>query len=514
MRGLGGVAVPEYDRRQLEVGIVHLGFGGFHRAHLARYTSELMEEDFAGHRQWAILGVGLLPSDERMYEALTPQDGLYTLVERDGQHAEAVKVVGSVKELLFAGGAEEGHGGTVALLERVAQPQVKIVSLTVTENGYCLNPGTKRLDLTHPRIAADLKTPRSPKTPVGIIVESYRRRREAGLPAFTALSCDNIQHNGDLLKSSVLAFASALDTPPRIECSGNPLGRRPGAEGDVEEGLTEWISIHGRFPNSMVDRITPLTTPADVEALRASHGIADRWPVVCEAFTQFVVEDCFADGRPQWERVGVQFVPDVTPYEVMKLRLLNGSHLAVATLGDLAGFTYIDECMSSPLLSRYMQALMDRETGETLLPVPGVDLPAYKRTLISRFSNVAIKDTVLRVATDAPLATILASVTDLLRLGKPFPLCALCLAAWCRRVAGGLDDAGRQITVKHPLAEQLRAAALEGGSSPIPILSIDSLFGSLKDHPALVDLVSHLLKSLYDHGALATLQSLSQQYSF
>ena len=296
------VGVPRYALAQRRAGIVHLGLGGFHRAHMARYTHELMQHDPAA-LAWSIAGAGLLPSDRRMAESLGPQDGLYTLVERSGS-GETVSVIGSVAEVIYAGDS------SAALLEAIARPDVRIVSLTVTENGYCLNPATRQFDPDHALIRADLAAPEAPRSAIGIIVEAYRRRMQAQRPAFTALSCDNIQHNGNVLRAAVLALARLRDP-----------------------GLAAWIEAQGAFPNTMVDRITPVTAAADIEYLERSYGIADRWPVFCEDFTQWVIEDRFVAGRPAWEQVGAQFVPDVTPYEMMKLRLLNGSHLAVAALG-------------------------------------------------------------------------------------------------------------------------------------------------------------------------------------
>ena len=277
-------------------------------------------------------------------------------------------------------------------MDAIDQPGIRIVSLTVTEHGYCLNRSTKRLDPEHKLIRGDLAHPDRPSSAIGIIVEAYRRRRDSGAPPFTALSCDNIQHNGTVLREAVLALAGLRDSK-----------------------LADWIAEHASFPSTMVDRITPVTAAEDVTALAERYGIVDRWPVFAETFTQWVIEDRFPQGRPAWEAVGAQFVDDVAPYEFMKLRLLNASHLAVAGVGRLAGYVTIDEAMADPLISRYMTALMDRETGPTLPPVPGIDLPLYKATLVERFANPAIKDTVERVNTDAPLNILVDPIRDRLR---------------------------------------------------------------------------------------------------
>lgn len=473
---------PAFDPASVRAGIVHLGLGGFHRAHMARYTHDLMNrrEDSL---QWGILGVGLMPADQRMYEALSPQDALYALLERQDRD-ERVTVIGSLAGLLYGGQS------SAVVLDAIDDPAIRIVSLTVTEGGYCLNSATKQLDPAHPTIKRDLAEPANPGSPIGVIVEAYRRRMERGLPAFTALSCDNMQHNGVVLRDAVLAFARMRD--PR---------------------LADWIEKNGRFPSTMVDRITPLTTLENVTYLAAHFGVEDRWPVFCETFKQWVIEDNFADGRPAWDEVGAQFVPDVAPYELMKLRLLNASHLAIAGLGRLAGYTYVDEAIRDPSLRAYMATLMERETGPTLLPVPGIDLPAYRAQLLERFANSKIKDTVERVNNDAPLNLLLDPIRDRLRSGATAELLALGLAAWMRRVRGE-DESGQPIPVVHPLASLLRTRAIEGGSDPRPLLAIAPLFGELADDRAFVAIVEKWLTLLYRVGAKETLLQARQVLNF
>ena len=312
-----GVSAPAYDPAAVRPGIVHLGLGGFHRAHMARYTHELMELDPAALR-WGIVGVGLLPADRRMIDSLGPQDGLYTLIEREGAD-ETVRVIGSLAGLIFAGES------TTELFAALDDPAVRILSLTVTESGYCLDPATKRLNRSNELVRADCAMPRRPRSAIGVIAEALRRRQLAGAEPFTVLSCDNIQSNGAVLRGAVIDLVALQDDTT---------------------GLANWIADTASFPSTMVDRITPVTTAADIEGLAGRHGLADRWPVVCETFTQWVIEDRFPTGRPAWERVGAQFVDDVEPYEFMKLRLLNASHLTVSGLGRLAGYVTIDESMA------------------------------------------------------------------------------------------------------------------------------------------------------------------------
>ncbi len=483
----GSVRRPGFDPAALSAGIVHLGLGNFHRAHMARYTQELIQRR-TDQRGFGIIGAGLLPGDRRMLDALVPQDGLYSLVERSADE-ETVTIIGSLVGVLFT--AEDSG----PLLEAIDRPEIRIVSLTVTEHGYCLNRSTKRLDPEHPQIAKDLADPERPHSAPGIIVEAYRRRMAAGAAAFTAMTCDNIQHNGNVLREAVLTLARLRDP-----------------------ALAEWIERNASFPNTMVDRITPVTQADDVAALERDYGIADRWPVFCERFTQWVIEDRFVAGRPAWEEVGAQFVDDVTPYEFMKLRLLNGSHLAVSGLGRLIGYTFIDESMRDPLVTRYMAALMERETEPTLSPVPGIDLNAYKRTLIERFANPRVKDTVERVNTDAPLNVLVDPIRDRLGQGAAgsgggIDLLALALAAWMRRIRGE-DEGGNPIEIRHPLAATLREKAIEGGPDPRPLLGITTLFGELGENEVLVRTVGRWLASLYEVGAAKTLQSASETLGF
>jgi mannitol 2-dehydrogenase len=425
------IRVPGYDTAKVTPGIVHLGFGGFHRAHMARYMHDLMERQPQA-LEWGIAGAGIMPADRRMRDSLVPQDCLYTLVERAGSD-ERVTVIGSAAKVIFAGES------SAELLDEIANPRIRIVSLTVTENGYCLNRATKQLDPDHKLIREDLAHPEQPRSPIGIIVEAYRRRRESGGVAFTAMTCDNIQHNGNVLRGAVRALATLRD-----------------------KTLADWIEAHASFPNTMVDRITPVTAPEEVEALRQKHGIIDGWPVFSEQFIQWVIEDQFVQGRPAWEEVGAQFVPDVTPYEFMKL---------------------------------------------------GVDLDQYKRTLVERFSNTAIKDTVERVNTDAPLNVLVDPIRDRLKSGGTVDLLALALAAWMRRIRGE-DEQGQIIEIRHPLADLLRQKAIEGGPDARPLLSIEQLFGEMGRDERLIRPAARWLASLYETGCRKTLQLAAEELAF
>jgi mannitol 2-dehydrogenase len=468
-----GITPPSYDIGSVTPGIVHIGLGGFHRAHFARYTHDLMGIDPAG-LNWGIIGAGLRPSDSSLLSALDRQDGLYTLVERDGR-SETRTLIGSVI------GVIDATRQSFALIEAIVRRSTRIVSITVSENGYHLDGITRSLNHADPAIQQDIGTPREPRTLPGILVEAFRRRRDAQLPVFTALSCDNIKHNGQVLRAAVLALARFSDP-----------------------GLADWIEEHGRFPSCMVDRITPVPTQEQIDEFRNETGLDDHVPIFCESFRQWVIEDAFADGRPDWDRVGAQFVEDVAPYESMKLRLLNASHLAIAGLGSLCGYQTVIETIGDPLIRRYMVRLMDAETGPTLPPVPGIDLAAYKATLLERFANPAIRDTVQRINADAPVNLLLDPLRDRLAIDAPVNLLALGLAAWCRRV---------QIEARLPVegramgrAEALLQERARTETDPVCFLRVEAIFGEIGKDPRLVSMVRYWLKSLEKDDAVAALK--------
>lgn len=447
------VGVPHYDRRMLTVGWVHLGVGGFHRAHQAVYLDDLLGLPDAD-LSWGLCGVGLRPADAAMRDALHSQDCLYTVVERS-QDGDAARVIGSIREYLFA--PDDGE----AVLSRLAAPETRLVTLTITEGGYDKNGPAAR-----------------------VLCDALDRRRRERLAPFTILSCDNIQHNGNAARRMVWDAANARDPE-----------------------LAAWIEREATFPNAMVDRITPQTTDTDRMRVQREFGIDDAWPVVCEPFRQWVIEDKFVQGRPALERVGAQFVPDVTPYETMKIRLLNGSHSAMGYLGALAGFTYIHEVMADDLFVRYIQTLMAQEVAPLLPPVPGVDLEEYQETLIHRFANPAIGDQVTRICLDgsAKVPTfVIPSLQEAAAQDRPTRLLSLAVAGWMRYL-NGMDEQGRPIHIEDARADELRALAQEGGPDPRPLLSRTDLFGDLGQNAQLVQELADALRQLYADGARATL---------
>lgn len=475
----GAVTVPAYDRSQLRVGVVHLGVGGFHRAHQAMYLDRLMHEGSA--LDWAVCGVGVLPGDARMRDALTAQDCLYTLVEKAPDGTWAPRVIGSILEYLLAPDDPE------RVVERMADPAVRIVSLTVTEGGYNVDPVTGDFLADAPDVVHDVEHPEAPRTTFGLVIAALARRRERGVPPFTVMSCDNIPGNGQVARRSFAAFAALRDPE-----------------------LAEWVRTAVSFPDSMIDRITPVTTDADRAEVEQRYGVADRWPVVCEPFTQWVLEDAFGDGRPPWEDAGVQVVHDVEPYELMKLRLLNASHQALCYFGHLAGYRLVHEVAQDPLFADFLLRYMQDEGAPTLPPVPGTDLDAYCRELIARFSNDQVKDTVARLcaeSSDRIPTWLLPVVRENLAAGRPVRLAAAVVASWAR-YDEGVDEQGEPIEVVDRLREPLMAAAARHGEDPLAFLRDRSLFGDLADDPRFVEAYTWALDSLHHVGARATLEAL------
>jgi mannitol 2-dehydrogenase len=473
------VPVPEYDRRRIVTGIVHIGVGGFHRAHQAMYLDRLMRDGEA--LEWGICGVGVLEGDRRMKQALDAQDGLYTLVLKHADGTHEPRVIGSITGYLLS------PDDPAAVIEAMAGERVRIVSLTVTEGGYNLNDITGEFDAQNPVVVHDLQPGAAPRTAFGLVTEALRLRRERGLAPFTVMSCDNLPGNGDLSRRVFGAFARLRDPE-----------------------LGDWVEREVRFPNSMVDRITPQTTDADRADVRERFGIDDRWPVVCEPFAQWVLEDAFGLGRPPLERAGVQVVDDVEPYELMKLRLLNASHQGIAYFGHLCGYRLVHDAAQDPLFRAFLRGYMDEEATPTLEPVPGVDLADYKRTLIERFSNPQVRDTVARLAaesSDRIPKWLLPVVRHQLAHGGPIERSAAIVASWAR-YAEGVDEHGRPIDVVDRHRDRVQAAARRQRDDPTAFIEDRELFGDLVDDDRFVRAYTAALDSLHRRGARATMEGI------
>ena len=478
---LADVAVPNYDRSVLPQHTVHMGVGGFHRAHQAVYLDDLMH--LPEVERWGECGVGVLTSDSRMRDALKPQDCLYTVVERSAE-TQTARVIGSLVEYIYAPAERE------AAVEKIADPACRILSLTITEGGYFIDDATGEFSDKHPDIQHDLAHPQSPVSSLGLMALALDRRRQRNLPPITVMSCDNLQGNGDVIRRVLEAFTDLL----------NPDLRR-------------WISNNVAFPNSMVDRITPATTAADVTLVADTFNIADAWPVVTEPFRQWVIEDHFATGRPPWERVGAEIVADVAPYEIMKMRLLNGSHMAMAYLGAIAGFTYVHEIMQDPLYLAFIQQFMEEVTPVVPL-IPGTSIPDYKSTLIARFANPTINDQVTRICSEGSAKMpkwVLPSITELLERRAPTPLLGLVVASWIHYLGRQQDERANPMQIIDARGAELTAICAAIQSDPRPMLAVRSIFGDvLPANAAFVTEVGKALQTLTQTGASATIRSYLQ----
>ncbi|HEU5484366.1 MAG TPA: mannitol dehydrogenase family protein [Microlunatus sp.] len=474
------VARPDYDRTRITAGIVHIGVGGFHRAHQALAVDRLLRQGEA--YEWGICGVGLLPGDRRMQQVMAAQDGRYTLVEKSPDGTWTARIVGSIVDYLFAPDDPE------AVIEKLADPSIRIVSLTVTEGGYNFSPVTGAFDLTNPAVAADLTGDAPPATTFGLVVEGLRRRRDRSVGPFTVMSCDNIPHNGEVARRAFSSYARARDPE-----------------------LADWIAAEVDFPNGMVDRITPVTTSEDIEQITERFGVRDGWPVVAEPFFQWVLEDRFVAGRPAWQDVGVQLVPDVEPYELMKLRLLNSGHQGVAYFGHLMGYRYAHEAAQDPTFAAYLLRYMRREGIPTLPPVPGIDLTAYTDSLIERFGNAEVRDTVARLAAEASDRIpkwLVPVIKANLASGGEIDVSAAIVASWAR-YAEGVDESGDPIQVVDRIAEERMAAAARRSEDPLAFVRDPDLFGELADDPRFAEAYLRALESLHTKGVAATVAELA-----
>ena len=470
----GTVRLPDYDRSKVTPGIVHLGIGAFHRAQMAVYVDDRL----AAEPDWGIVGASLRRPDTRY--ALAPQDHLYTVAISDAG-GTTCRVIGSVIDVMDANTQRE------ELLALMADPKIRIVSLTVTEKGYCHDPATGELDEQHADIVHDLAEPGAPVSAPGVIAEALDRRRRAGVPAFTVMSCDNLPANGKTCARIVTRFAE-LRSPE----------------------LADWVRSEVAFPSTMVDRIVPSTTDADRELVESMLGVEDAWPIMTEPFTQWVIEDNFSAGRPAFEKAGAQLADDVEPFELMKLRMLNGSHSTMSYLGYLAGHHYVADAVGDPAIRQLIHGLMTEEVMPTL-PMDRADLERYRDDLLARFANPALKHRTWQIAMDGSQKLpqrLLGTIRDRLAAGQGIARLSLGVAAWMRYVTG-VDEQGNDIDVKDPLAGRLReiadAALRNADGLADSLLTVREIFGDdLPKNEAFRAAVITNLVSLYDKGAAAT----------
>ncbi len=465
------IARPTYDRSRLQARIVHIGVGGFHRSHQAFYTDQLMES--TGATDWGICGVGLRESDRKIGDILKKQDYLYTLIVKHPGGRVETRVIGSLTDFLLSC---DDPGAVIA---RMVHSDTEIVSLTITEGGYNFSAETGEFDFEQPDVKHDLAAPDRPKTVFGFLAAALRERRVSGRPAFTVQSCDNIQHNGDVTRKMLLAFVSRQDPE-----------------------LAEWIGREVCFPNAMVDRITPVTTSEDIKYLDTTYGLKDEWPVTCEPFIQWVIEDNFSGARPAWETVGAQFVSDVTPYEKMKLRLLNAGHSVLGLLGSIHGHATIDGCMADSLFATYLRRFMDFEATPVLDAVPGIDVEDYKACLVERFGNPNIKDNLARICLESSSKLpkfLIPTITENLARGGGIEYATLVIAAWCYYSDRGTSRHGAQLDIVDGMKAELHAAAVETARDKLAFLKVKAVFGDLASNTIFAAQYVRMIDALYEN---------------
>lgn len=465
---------PRYDRSGLTPGIVHIGVGNFHRAHQAWYLHRLMQQGKA--HDWAIIGAGVRPYDAAMREKLLAQDCLTTLIELKPEETTA-EVVGSMIDYLPI---EEGNA---ALITQMADPAIRIVALTVTESGYYVDPVTKGFDEAHADIQYDAANPNAPKTAFGAMVKALRARRDAGHAPFTGLSCDNLQGNGAILRQTVVSLARMSDP-----------------------ALADWIETNATFPNSMVDCIAPATGPGEHDLCRG-FGIKDASPVTHEAFRQWVIEDGFCAGRPEWDQVGATFSDDVHAFETMKIRILNAGHQVLANVGDTLGIKTIAECMAHPGIAGMFREVQTEEIAQTVEPVPGMTSLAYVDLIVGRFSNPRIVDTTRRVAFDGSArhpGFVLPILRDQLAAGRSVQGLALVEALWARMCEGTRED-GTAIEANDPMWASLNTVAREAKLRPQAWLEQSRLYGDLADAQPFAEAFGMWLTLIWEQGSNAAM---------
>ncbi len=466
--------VPNYTHAQLSQGIMHFGVGNFHRAHLAVYLDDLFNKGL--NHDWALVGAGVMPSDEKMRQILVSQDFLTTVVEQDNDLSSA-HITAPLIDFI-------PPSDKAAMIARLANAEIRIVSLTITEGGYFIDPATQKFDPKNPAIAADAKNLESPATVFGFIVAGLAARRTNGTPPFTVMSCDNVPHNGVVTRNAIVGLAELADPD-----------------------LAKWISANVAFPNAMVDRITPATSDRERKICAETFGVEDQWPIFCEEFKQWVLEDNFTMGRPDFEKVGAQFVKDVTPFEYMKIRILNGGHAVLAYAGGLLDVHFVHEAMEHPLVHAFFDKVECDEIIPTVPPVPGTNIQDYYKLIERRFANPKIGDTIRRLALDGSNRQpkfIVPPMADRLRAGKSIKGLALESALWCR-YCYGTTDSGKITEPNDPSWDRLQKAAHIAKADPVTWLAMHDIYGDVGKHPEMLKEFTSALNSLWTIGTTATL---------
>lgn len=469
-----GVAIPTYDISKVKGGILHVGVGNFHRAHMAAYMDDLLNMDFDAGKDWGIIGAGILHFDQTKRDLLEPQQWLQTVVEYDTDVVQP-RILGSMIDFLPI--------DTIAIEKALRNSDIKIVSLTVTEGGYYLSDG--KFDVTNPHIQQDIENPDHPKTIFGVLCQAARYRRENNLPLFTILSCDNIPHNGDITKTVVLGLAKAQQDEP----------------------FATWLAETMAFPNSMVDRITPVTTKDQIKFLQDNYDYEDAAPIFCEPFRQWVLEDTFSTvpgARPPLDRLeNVKFVPDVGPYEFMKIRILNGGHACLCYPSALLDLQYVHESMEHTTVMAFLDRLERQEIIPTVSPVPDMDLTEYWETIAKRFSNPILRDTITRICFDGSSRQpkfVVGTIQDNIKAGRPVDGMALVSAMWCR-YCQGTTESGQDILPNDPQWDRLKTLALKAKEDDpkVWLQELSDVYGS-DISPIFVTAFERALKSIEIDG--------------
>lgn len=473
------VVRPKYARNELSAGILHFGPGNFHKAHQAVYLDKLMNEGI--DHDWSIIGASVMPGDTSLRELMLDQDLLSTVVTQSASVSEA-QVIGPMIDYLPVGDGK-------AILATMANPSIGIVSLTVTEGGYFVNAATGKFDKDHPAIQADVAGYDNPQTVFGLIVKGLQQRRTEGLTAFTVMSCDNLPHNGHAARNAIVGFAELIDT-----------------------SLADWIKENSRFPNGMVDRITPATGDNERHRVQTLFGVNDQAPVFCEDYIQWVLEDSFVSGRPSFERVGVQIVADVAPYEMMKIRILNGGHAILAYPAALLGIKFAHEALQDSRIRNFLTAVEYREIIPVVPQVPGVNLSDYCESVLSRFANPAIADTINRLCFDGSNRQpkfIVPTVIDRIGRGENIDGLALASAFWCR-YCEGTDELGNTIAPNDPAWDRLQAKAAESLQDSNAWIGMRDVYGDLGDDPRFQESFANAIDGVRTKGVVEMLNLYSE----
>lgn len=472
-----GLHWPRYARDQVRIGIAHIGVGGFHRAHQARYIDDYMAA--SGDLNWGICGIGLMPGDEPLIRMLERQNGLYTLTEKDDGVAHS-RVIGAITRVMFA------PADVDAVVAQLSDPAIRIISMTITEGGYRYDLEQDRFLEEHPDIVHDLNHPEAPRTVFGYLWRAGRRRAQWGDDGrVTLLSCDNVPHNGDVLRKAMLAFIDR-----------------------AEPELRPWFEEAVTYPNAMVDRITPAPSREDVDYIEKTFQVADPGAVGCETFRQWVIEDRFATERPELETVGVQFAFEVTPFEQTKLRVLNGSHLVMAFVGYLAGYERVDQAIQDPAIRRLVTDYMVRDAEPTLPSIDAMPIKAYQATLIERFGNSRIADRMARICSDGYAKVnnyLMPVIHDLIERRADTSRLSLTCACFLAYLNGRADDGSELTVTEYTLSdEQIESTR----SDRLALLKTPAFFGSIPGpaQQSFLNDVEHWYQSIIDRGAYLTLK--------